>query len=170
MTQQMIPEGWKNKDIRVIVPKDAAPDVVKFCEGILREKNPDNIAKRAVEALKQWDAEFAANDTHLPFFGYLLEYQYGLGNLPKLVDGLKKPLPKTLRDVLPEACIVKLSEFYEGVQDNTLIVEPGKMVVTMLRERVLEPFREQILAADTGVTDLHFIAINLCSTLGIDPN
>jgi len=88
-----------------------------------------------------------------------------------MIGNKKEPImSKSIQEIMPEACMLKLRDFVEGLQNNTLIIEPGKMIVTMLRERVLEPFRDELLKESTGVHDLHYLAIVICKTLEIDPN
>jgi len=167
------PPGWTAKDPRDLVPPEAMNTVVTFCEHILKERHPKHIARRGKEAFDAHKTAFANRGVDIGFFAYWLENAYNTGQLPAFVQCLKQPKPppqKRLSDILPPACIEKLKAFVQDVRGKCLIIEPGKAVVTMLRERVLDPHRDEIIKPGTGAYDLDYLSIVLCTQLGIDPN
>lgn len=169
-----MPPEWEYRDIRDVVPAEAVAELIAFCDKVLVTSSARvAIARDAIALLNKHEEAFAKNGVDLRFFGYWLEYQYDQLLLPGVIEALMEPKPpkqKTLKDILPEACLVKLQNFADDYARKRLIIEPGKATVTLLRERVLEPFREQILAPETGIADLDYLAMLLCTQLEIDPN
>jgi len=64
----------------------------------------------------------------------------------------------TLGEALSPDCIKKLERFLEQVRNKTLIIEEGKTLAQVLRERVLEPHRAEL----EGTWDLHYLAYAIC--------
>lgn len=172
-----VPEGWTNKDIREVIPEQAIPVVLRFCQNIIREAkvpgfDPSKIASRAKVLLEPHSLVFNAIGTDVGFFSYWLENAWNQGQYEKIVEALKVPLPKqpTIEDILPPEGITALREFLDNAKRGTLIIEPGKMYVTLLRERVLEPYRDYILnTSKAGVTDLDYLALTICMAANIPP-
>lgn len=172
-----VPEGWENKDIREVVPEQVIPVVLRFCQNIIREAkvpgfDSSKIAQRAKALLEPHLLAFNEVGIHVGFFSYWLENAWNQGQYEKMVEVLKVPLPKaaTIEEVLPPEGIEALRQFLDNCKHGTLIIEPGKMYVTLLRERVLEPYRHYILNVSTaGITDLHYLAVTLCVAANIPP-
>lgn len=116
--------------------------------------------------LEQFKEDFAKVGIDLRYFTYLLEFFHGNGKLADVLEGMKLPPHKTLGEVLPPACLEKLKEFANNLQNGTLIEEPGKATVTMLRERVLDPFADEI---KKHFADMDYVAITLCNACNINP-
>src|SRR5688572_9525948 len=144
-----VPEGWKGRDVRDIVPAEAVKDVIAFCKGVLDHPyKHKSIGREAAEYLKRHETAFGKLDVVLRYFGYWLEHQFNEKKLAAVIAALERPVPKrkTLGEVLPPECVKRLEDFATRLVSGTFIYEPNVAVVTLLRERVLEPFREQILA------------------------
>jgi hypothetical protein len=176
VSEKQVPEGRQERDIRDVVPDEARQPVITFMETILREAKSARgvqgvISQRAKEVLEPYKEQFAAREVVTNFFAYWLENAFNQGQLELACETLKlkpKPKKKTLGEIMPKECIQKLKAFLENCRKGTLIIEPGKMVVTMLCERVLEPYAEALAA--NGVVDLHYFAVTLCVRFQIDPN
>jgi len=174
VTQPNLPPTWVSKDICEVVPASAKADVVKYMKRVLDPKTrPESIGMEAANVLAKHDAAFRENGVDLRFFGYWIENAYNQRTLAAFLEALQKgpQKEKTIGDILPPEALEKLQDFVNAYRSGRLIVEPGKMNVTMLRERVLEPYRDKIIGAKTGIHDLDYLAIVLCQMFGIcDPD
>jgi hypothetical protein len=177
MNDAALPKGWVNKDIRDVIPEQAIPIVLRFCQNVLREAkvagfNGDNIAQRAKALLEPHSLVFNAVGTDVGYFSYWLLNAWNQGQFEQIVATLQQPKPKALSldEVLPPEGIETLREFLDNCKRGTLIIEPRKAYVTLLRERVLDPYKDYILnKSGSGITDLDYLALTICMAANIPP-
>lgn len=175
MSEHKLPQGWENKDIREVIPEEQVPLVSTFCKEVLRDSkkpgfNPDDIPRKAKQLLMPHKAAFDAVGTDVGFFAYWLQNAWNLRQFEAIVETLKHKMkkPVTLDKVLPPEGISVLNNFVNNCRQGTLIIEPGKSYVTLMFERVVEPYSDYILnKSNSGITDLHYLALVLCNAANI---
>jgi hypothetical protein len=72
-----------------------------------------------------------------------------------------KPAMIALNDALPKECYQKLQNFITAFARNRLVLEPGKSIRQLLKERVLEPYQAEL----EGKWDLDYLSWAVCYTV-----
>ncbi len=176
MADHKLPENWQNKDIREVIPECAVSSVSGFCSEVIRNSrkpgfDPNDIPNKAKALLLPHKQAFESIGTDVGFFAYWLQNAWNLGQFEAIITTLKKKFKKSIKidDILPPEGISAAQNFVESCQKKTLVIEPGKTYLTLMFERVVEPYKDYIQKGFDrhGVNNLHYLALFLCNATKI---